>query len=601
MDCREVGHIDCFAITSSKYAPFPISPIRSLVRQRIAVEHLAHLHDEGWRNARFGGRKMRTDCAYVAISAPAMDLLTLPDEEKTSDEFALGDASAVLDCAREQSSEGDDPHEIAKDLLRELRRSVGDSNYRNWFDGRLRMTVSRERVTLGVGSPFLMTWMQKQFRSSVSDAVESTLGPATKIEWCVDTDVISHNTADASKAPVAKTRGSASSTSPNSPEAERSAQTDAESEFASQRTTRSSGSNGSSSAKPIVARRGRRFADLSDFVGGPCNQLALTAARQVCDSPSAQFNPLFLHGPVGTGKTHLLEGIYRGLRRTHRSLSVTYITAEAFANYFTQALREHSLPGFRQRFRNVDVLLIDDVDFLESKRVMQEEFLHTFKRLEDFDRQIIIASNRHPKLLTKFSDELTSRFVSGLVCRLEVPGANTRLDIVRRKSAKLDGVFSDATLSYVADRFRGNVRELEGALNALDSLYSMTRKRVELSTARKLLSELERDCIRVVKVKDIERTVCDFFGLEADDLRSTSRQRLISQPRMLAMYLSRKHTQAAYREIGQHFGGRNHSTVVSAEKKIRGWIESNSEVQVAAKTWSVCELLESLEQHLQAG
>lgn len=550
------------------------------------------------RNARFGGRKMRTDtCAYVANRAPAMEPPTFVDEGSphgSSDNGSAGYDRAEPDSRSQEIA----PQELAQDLLRELRRSVGDSNYRNWFDEKLRITVCRERVTLGVASPFLLTWMQKQFRTSVSDAVESTLGPTTKIEWCVDTDVISHNTVDESNAPIASRR---SASRPRSAQVEQTQQREDTPESVSPRAARSNTSNGTSTVKPVGARRGRRFADLSDFVCGPCNQLALTAARQVCDSPSAQFNPLFLHGPVGTGKTHLLEGIYRGLRRTHRSLSVTYITAEAFANYFTQALREHSLPGFRQRFRNVDVLLIDDVDFLESKRVMQEEFLHTFKRLEDFDRQIIVASNRHPKLLTKFSDELTSRFVSGLVCRLEVPGADTRLDIVRRKSAKLDGVFSDATLSYVADRFRGNVRELEGALNALDSLYAMTRKRVELSTARKLLSELERDCIRVVKVKDIERTVCDFFGLEAEDLRSGSRQRLISQPRMLAMYLSRKHTQAAYREIGQHFGGRNHSTVVSAEKKIRSWIESNSEVQVAAKTWSVCELLESLEQQLQAG
>ncbi len=541
---------------------------------------------------RFGGRKMRTDTrACLVADAADVEVTSSLDVELPWDGATEVTASTgAPDPETAAISQGPDTpaEDLASDLVRELKRNVGDSNYRNWFEGKLRMTVRRDRVSLGVGSPFLLTWMQKQFRSSVTDAVESAIGPDVKIEWSVDTDVISHSTADSANSPAAKARSqkrvapsdsSADTTPPANPKREAAAPAN----------------NGTRS------RRGRRFADLNDFVCGPCNQLALTAARQVCDSPSAQFNPLFLHGPVGIGKTHLLEGIYRGLRRTHRSLSVTYITAEAFANHFTQALREHSLPGFRQRFRNGDVLLIDDIDFLETKRVMQEEFLHTFKRLEELDRQIIIASNRHPKLLTKFSDELTSRFVSGLVCRLEVPDAGTRLDIVRRKAAKLDGVFSDATLSYVADRFRGSVRELEGALNAIDSLYAMTRKRVELFTARKLLSELERDCVRVVKVKDIEATVCDFFGLETDDLRSNSRQRTVSQPRMLAMYLSRKHTQAAYREIGQHFGGRNHSTVVSAEKKIQGWIDTNAELQVAARTWTVSELLESLEQQLQAG
>ncbi|MDA1012928.1 MAG: chromosomal replication initiator protein DnaA [Planctomycetota bacterium] len=492
-----------------------------------------------------------------------------------SPESATPPASATS-RASAQSHVSERTRAAAAQLVREIQRAVGDSNYRNWFDAKTRLTVTLDQLTVGVGSPFLLSWMQKQFRDPLQSVAELVLGPTATVKWDVDADTDSHVAAEAAAAPSARRRAADQARRPTG--------------AASQPSKTGGRSNG-----------GRRFADLTDFVEGSCNQLAVTAARQVCDSPAARFNPLFVHGPVGTGKTHLLEGIYRGLRRTHRSLNVTYITAEAFANYFTQALREHSLPSFRQRFRNVDVLLVDDIDFLDSKRVMQEEFLHTYKRLDEYDRQVILSSDRHPKLLTKLSDELTSRFVSGLVCRLEPPDATTRLDIVRRKAAKLDGVFSDATMEYVADRFRNNVRELEGALNVLDSFHSMSRRRVELAAARKLLSELERDCIRVVKVKDVERTVCDFFGLDVDEMRSSSRQRTISQPRMLAMYLARKHTQAAYREIGQHFGGRNHSTVVSAEKKIRTWMQADAEVQVASRSWPIHELLESLEQHLQAG
>lgn len=519
------------------------------------------------------------------------DVATTNDASNTDDASSMEDVSSADDASSEGASHTNGASESVDDsettgltdrtraaaaqLVREIQRAVGDSNYRNWFDSKTRLTVTQDQLTVGVGSPFLLSWMQKQFRDPVQHVAELVLGPSATVKWDVDADTTSHVSAPAEGAPAARRRASDLAN-----RASRSAAT----------VAKSGRSNG-----------GRRFADLADFVEGTCNQMAATAARQVCDSPAARFNPLFVHGPVGTGKTHLLEGIYRGLRRSHRTLNVTYITAEAFANYFTQALREHTLPSFRQRFRNVDVLLVDDIDFLDSKRVMQEEFLHTYKRLDEYDRQVILASDRHPKLLTKLSDELTSRFVSGLVCRLEPPDARTRLDIVRRKAAKLSGVFSDATLEFVADRFRNNVRELEGALNVLDSFHGMSRRRVELSAARKLLSELERDCIRVVKVKDVERTVCDFFGLDVEVLRSSSRQRTISQPRMLAMYLARKHTQCAYREIGQHFGGRNHSTVVSAEKKIRKWMQSDAEVQVASRSWPIHELLESLEQHLQAG
>ena len=321
--------------------------------------------------------------------------------------------------------------------------------------------------------------------------------------------------------------------------------------------------------------------------------------RQVCERPGALFNPLYLHGPVGAGKAHLLEGIYLQIRRRFPSLQVVYLTAESFTNYFTQALRQHSLPSFRQRFRNVDVLLIDDIDFLDSKRVIQEEFLHTFKQLESHGRQIVISSDRHPRLLSKISDELQTRFLSGMVCRLEAPDLDTRQRIVERKVQKLAVDISPEAIEFVAQRFKNNVRELEGALHCLHTYQRMTAKRVSLNSARTVLSELERDCIKVVRMTDIEQVVCELFGVQADELKSAKRSAALSQPRMLAMYLSRKHTRAAYSEIGQYFGGRNHSTVMSAEKKIIAWLDEQLPVKIASQTWSINEVMETLEQQLQ--
>jgi chromosomal replication initiator protein len=327
----------------------------------------------------------------------------------------------------------------------------------------------------------------------------------------------------------------------------------------------------------------------------------LTVAQTVCDSPGTKYNPLFLHGPVGTGKSHLLEGMYGRLRRAYPSLKVMYLTAEAFANYFTEALREHKLPAFRRRFRGVDVLLIDDVDFLNSKRVIQEEFLHTLKQLEDHQRQVVATSNSHPRLLSKMSDELTTRFLSGMVCRLEAPDRETRKKIVQSRAARLEAQISPEACAYVAQRFTNNVRELIGALNCLETYFHMTRQRVGVSAARQVLADLERDCVRVVRMADVEQTVCRFFGIRPDELKSPRRDRTVSQPRMLAMFLARKHTQAAYREIGKYFGGRNHSTVKAAEQRIAEMIEGEAAMKVASHSWPMGQVLEALEQQLHAG
>jgi chromosomal replication initiator protein len=345
---------------------------------------------------------------------------------------------------------------------------------------------------------------------------------------------------------------------------------------------------------------GRRFADLSDFVAGPGNQLAFAASLQVCEQPGV-YSPLVLHGGVGIGKTHLLEGIYRRMRMLNPSLRVMFLSAESFANYFTQALRDRTLASFRQRFRGVDVLMIDDIDFLDGKRVIQEEFLHTIKQLETHQRQVALTADRHPRLLAGSSEELVTRFMSGIVCRLESPDVDTRRTIVARKVARLSSRFTDDAIEFVVQRFALSVREMEGALNCLETYGLMTGKTLSLAIARHVLADLERDCVRIVRVAEVEQAVCRLFSIGTADLRSPRRNRSVSQPRMLAMYLARKMTQAAYTEIGEHFGGRNHSTVMSAEKRVRDLLASNATVRAGNQEWKLGDLVASLEQQLLTG
>jgi len=354
------------------------------------------------------------------------------------------------------------------------------------------------------------------------------------------------------------------------------------------------------SQTPSASPSGRRFSDLNDFIAGPANQLALTAALQVCEQPGG-YNPLVLHGGVGIGKTHLLEGIYRRMRARYPSFRVVFLSAESFANYFTQALRDRTLASFRQRFRGVDVLMIDDVDFLDGKRVIQEEFLHTIRQLESHGRQVALTADRHPRLLTRLSEELVTRFMSGIVCRLESPDVDTRRTIVARKAARLTVRITDDAIEFIVQRFALSVRELEGALNFLENYGQATGKTINLAVARTVLADLDRDCTRIVRVAEVEQAVCRLFSIGPNELRSPRRNRTVSQPRMLAMYLARKMTQAAYTEIGEHFGGRNHSTVMSAEKRVRTLLEGDATVRAGSQEWKLGDLLASLEQQLLTG
>jgi chromosomal replication initiator protein len=480
-------------------------------------------------------------------------------------------------------------------ILGLLEQQIGSRNLQHWFAGKTIFTFDGEELVVGVANPFLLDWMQKRFRDAVAEIARSQRGPSARVRFEIDSRIatLTDDQVSATSKATVETEESTVQTPPTQTPPTQSSP-----------TRPSQATRDSQATQPreavVATRMGRRFSDLADFVCGTSNELALTAAKQVCAAPGTRFNPLFVHGGVGLGKTHLLEGIYRTIRRQHPALNVTYLTSVAFTNYFTEALRERTLPSFRQRFRTVDVLLVDDIDFLDSKRVVQEEFLHTFKQLESHGRQIVLTSDRHPRLLTKISDELSTRFLSGLVCRIETPQIETRREIVERKAAVLKTDISPEALDFVAGRFRNNVRELEGALNCLATYREMTGRRVRAATARRVLAELERDCIRVVRMGDVEQSICSFFGLDPEELKSKQRRRTVSRPRMLAMFLSRKHTQAAYSEIGRYFGGRNHSTVMSAERQVQSWVSEGATVEVASQTWSMREVLEALEQQLQA-
>lgn len=465
----------------------------------------------------------------------------------------------VRDSMRQGGRAEKEPESIA-DVVRSR---VGDRTFQHWFEGRTSFEINNDCLSVAVASPFLASWMQKQLRTQLQDSATHLLGPSGWVDIKVDpTLAISTEPADQQTATV------------ETPEV-------------------------SDSGSSI--QRHRRFSKLTDFVTGESNQLAFVAAQQIASSPGQRYNPFFVHGPAGTGKTHLLEGIYCEVRRQFPDSKVLYLTSEAFMNYFTQHQRERTMPGFRQRFRNVDVLLIDDIDFFDAKRGTQEELLHTITQLQSHGRQVIVSSHCHPRMLSNLRDELTTRFLAGLVCRLESPCEQVRHKFTQQKAREATATFTNDALTFVARRFRNSLREIEGALNCLDSHYAATQQRITLTVAREVLGRLEREYQRIISIADIEGTIADTFGVTTKELRSSSRVHRISQPRMLAMYLARQHTQAAYTEIGRHFGNRNHSTVIAAERKVESWIADGHELRVASRIWRADELVQTLEQRLQAG
>jgi chromosomal replication initiator protein len=350
-------------------------------------------------------------------------------------------------------------------------------------------------------------------------------------------------------------------------------------------------------AKPKKATR--RFKTLADFVVGPSNRVVHASALSIVEEPAQGANPLVIHGPTGTGKTHLLEGIYGGLRKTQSDFTPTYVTAEEFTTRFVQSSRFNKQGQFRRQFRDCGALLLDDLHFLGTKKLTQEEFLHTFDALMAEGRQVVVTMDCHPRHADELMPELVDRLLGGAVWGLLPPDDETRLDILRKKAAQAQPLIPEEVLQFLARSLRGNVRELEGAVNSVRHFARVVAKPVTVSLTREALGDLLRHSIRVVTVSEVDQAVCKVLGLPIGTLQSKSRTWSVSHPRSLAIYLARKHTSATYGDIAKHFGVKTHSTPVAAEKKVREWIHTNAKLVLGEREWKTRDLVDRLERELQ--
>ena len=312
------------------------------------------------------------------------------------------------------------------------------------------------------------------------------------------------------------------------------------------------------------------------FVQGPNNRLAFAAARAVADAPGKSYNPLFVHGKVGLGKTHLLQAICHQVMRSGRLVSVLYLSSETFVNQFIAAIEKGDVDRFRYKYRSVDILLVDDIHLLAHKDRTQEEFFHTFNSLYNSGRQIVLSSDSPPQAIPALTQRLISRFKWGLEAELEPPGYETRLAILRRKARDRGVEVPEEVLRLLGEQVDTNIRELEGAITKVIGYAQLIHRPIDLDLAHQALGMQPGGSLRpVTGVDRVIDVVCKHFGVRSGDLQGRRRTQSIALPRQAAMYLARQLTSMSLEEIGGCFGGRDHSTVLYAVDKIRSRMEAS--------------------------
>jgi chromosomal replication initiator protein len=418
--------------------------------------------------------------------------------------------------------------------LASLADRIGPQKFNAWFKAATRVEVDEEHVRFNVPNPFVATWIGNHFTEDMEAAVQKVTGRPQPILICVDTGLSRHC---------------------------RRHQLDTQ---ATQVARSTAGAARGASAKAAVQLRH----SLESFVVGPTNQLAYSAATAVAAGARSDFNPLFIHGGCGLGKTHLLQGICNAAAAATngRSRRWRYVSGEQFTNEFIQALKTKRLEEFRATYRRLDLLAIDDVHFLAAKRATQEEFLHTFNSIDAAGKQVVMASDAHPRMVGQLTEQLVSRFISGMVVKIDAPDHATRVRILRRRATTINVPVGEEVLEYIAMHIRGNVRELEGALVKLSAVAALGNEPVTLAMATDALSEHLAQTDSALTLGDIEMIVAAYFGITPADIHSSRRTRTVSLARMVAMTLARRHTPMSYPEIAR-FMGKNHSSAVLAVQR----------------------------------
>ncbi len=452
-------------------------------------------------------------------------------------------------------------NELWGQIRQELLSTVGKNNYVNWIEP-LEFSELHEGVaTFFVPTHFMGNWVSRNFGDAIHHVLMKSGQKVTRIAFSVPAETARRAASEPGLAPAPAAAAAISRDDSDLPGA------------------------------PLDPRF-----TFDSFVVGKPNELAHAAARRVAEGGSVTFNPLFLYGGVGLGKTHLMHAIAWQLQSRRPELRVVYLSAEQFMYRFVQALRDKDMMSFKQIFRSVDVLMVDDVQFISGKDATQEEFFHTFNALVDQNKQIIISADRAPTEISGIEDRIASRMQSGLVVDLHPTNYELRLGILQQKAEYYAGQFrnlaiADGVLEFLAHRISTNVRVLEGALMRLFAFGSLVGREINLELAQECLSDILRSSERKITIEEIQRKVSEHYNIRISDIVGPKRLRAFARPRQVAMYLSKSLTTRSLPEIGRRFGGRDHTTVMHGVRRIE---------ELKGKDSQIAEDLELLRRALEA-
>jgi len=427
-----------------------------------------------------------------------------------------------------------------KSILEDIKGSINTPTYKTWFEHVYPVSYEKNCLTLSVNSQFAKEGIETRYNKIISESIKKNINKNCSLNIVVSPNSGSFFEDSEPVRPVAQASAHKAKTS--------------SSMFNSKYT-------------------------FETFVIGSGNRFSHAAALAVSENPGKAYNPLFIYGGVGLGKTHLLHAIGQYLIQLYPELTVKYVSAEKFLNDFINALRYKTVLAFKDYYRNTDVLLVDDIQFLEEKEASQEEFFHTFNALHDTNRQIVLSSDRKPKDISSLEERLRSRFEWGLVTDIQPPNFETRFAILKKYSEREKIIVSDDILGLIASRITSNIRELEGALTRVVAFASLTRSKPDLGIAKNVLKDiLPEDGEHKINIQRIIKEVSKYFSIPISTITGSKRSKFVSHARHLAMYLSRELTSNSLPKIGSAFGSRDHATVIYAISKISELMNQDQEV-----------------------
>ncbi len=415
--------------------------------------------------------------------------------------------------------------------------SLSKANFNTWFKNTNIAERGADYIIIAVPSAFNRDWISAKYQQEILKTLKNLAPEIKELKYRLGGT------------------SSQNETTPNKPGTKNSTEQSSHKEFST--------TTGPSNFSGLIPKY-----TFETFIVGKNNELAHAASQAVAKSPGTQYNPLFIYGGVGLGKTHLMHAAGHRLLQTNPKTKILYVTSEKFANDYVNAISQKRMEEFKKEYRGVDALLIDDIQFMAGKEGFQEEFFHTFNELRDKGKQIIITSDRQPKDIPAVEQRLVSRFEWGMVADIQAPDLETRMAILRNKMEKKGSVLSEDILFYIAENVVSNIRELEGALNRLAVYQQMENRGMVLDQAKTILASIIGTKKRITSAKKIAESVAEFYNISMEDLIKQSRKKEFVKPRQIAMYLIRKELDNSFPSIGDFFGGRDHTTVMHAVEKV---------------------------------